>query len=68
MQDRIAVRVLNPKDIMFVDRVFEASDGLGIVSTCDGKTGDIVVYVTPQTRADAIEMLKHLPVPVEIKE
>lgn len=68
MQDRIAARVLNPKDIMFVDRAFEASDGLGIVSTCDGKTGDIIVYVTPDTKAEAIEMLKNLPIAVEIKE
>ncbi|MDA8236209.1 MAG: DUF4911 domain-containing protein [Clostridia bacterium] len=65
--DRIYVRI-NPKDIVFVDRIFEASEGLGIVSTCNGQTGDIVVYCTPDTREAAMEMLKNLPIPVEFTE
>lgn len=59
---------VEPDKIMLLDRIFEAHAGLGIVSTIDGKTGDVVIHVTPDTRREALEILKYVPVKLEVLE
>ncbi|MDA8210997.1 MAG: DUF4911 domain-containing protein [Clostridia bacterium] len=59
---------VEPDKIMLLDRIFEAHAGLGIVSTIDGKTGDVVIHVTPDTRQEALEILKHVPIKIEVLE
>ncbi|AVX21166.1 protein of unknown function [Carboxydocella sporoproducens DSM 16521] len=57
---------LNPADILLLDRIFEGHGSIGIVSTADGKQGLVVIHCTPDTRAEALELLRHCPFPVEI--
>lgn len=57
---------VEPDKIIQIDRIFEGHSGLGIVSTIDGKSGLIVVHVTPDTKSEAIEVLKQIPWEVEV--
>lgn len=65
--NKIRVR-LDPKDIIMLDNIIEGFDGLGIVSTGNPKTGEVVVHVTPDTRDDVIEILKRFPWGLELLE
>ncbi len=58
--NKIRVR-LDPKDIIMLDNIIEGFDGLGIVSTGNAKTGEVVVHVTPDTRDEVLEILKSFP-------
>lgn len=62
-----AVRIkVNPSEITFFDKIFEAYEGLGILSTINGKTGEAFIRVTPDTRDEVLEILRNLPKEVEI--
>lgn len=63
---KIYVKV-EPDKIIYLDRIFEGHDGLGIVSTIDGKTGDVVIHVTPDTRKEVLELLEHVPIKCEVQ-
>lgn len=63
-ENKIRVR-LDPKDIIMLDNIIEGFDGLGIVSTGNPKTGEVVVHVTPDTRNDVMEILKRFPKGIE---
>jgi hypothetical protein len=52
---------INPQDIAFLDKIFEAYDGLAIVSTLNRKEGLVVLTVTPETKKDVIEILNNFP-------
>ncbi|MGE5371955.1 MAG: DUF4911 domain-containing protein [Solirubrobacterales bacterium] len=55
-----------PDQIMFLDRIFEGTDGIGIVSTVDAGRGLVLVRVTPETYSDAVEIVKTAPVSARI--
>jgi len=57
---RINIR-MEPRKIFFLDNVIEGYDGLAIVSTGNPKTGEVTVYVTPDTFDDVVEILRNLP-------
>lgn len=57
---------VEPDKIILLDRIFEAYPGVGIVSTIDGKKGLVIIHVTPDTRAEALELLSHLPMQAEV--
>jgi response regulator of citrate/malate metabolism len=59
---------VEPEKIILLDRIFEAHAGLGIVSTIDGKTGDVVIHVTPDTRQEVLELIQHLPMEITVLE
>ncbi|PKM79694.1 MAG: peptidase U32 [Firmicutes bacterium HGW-Firmicutes-14] len=61
----IKIRI-DPKYIFFLDNVIEGYDGLAIVSTGNPKTGEVTVYVTPDTYDDVMGILENLPWPVQI--
>lgn len=63
--NKIRVR-LDPKDIIMLDNIIEGFDGLGIVSTGNPRTGEVVVHVTPDTRDDVLEILKRFPRGIEL--
>jgi len=60
MENRIYVKI-DPKDIVYLDNIFEGFDGMGIVSTGNPKTGEVYVHVTPDTREQVLEILKNFP-------
>jgi len=64
-ENKIRVR-LDPKDIIMLDNIIEGFDGLGIVSTGNPKTGEVVVHVTPDTRDEVLEILKRFPKGIEL--
>jgi len=57
---------MEPKNIFFLDNIIEGYDGLGIVSTGNPGTGEVIVHVTPDTYADMMDILQNLPWPVSI--
>jgi len=54
---------LAPADIDFLTRIFEAMDGIGVVSTVDARAGLIKLLVTEHTENEARTMLRHFPRP-----
>lgn len=55
-----------PHDIDFLNRVLEATDGLGLVTTLDRRLGRVVIWVTPDTRAEVITLLDSFPRTIKI--
>ncbi len=65
--DKLQIKVrMEPKNIFFLDNIIEGYDGLGIVSTGNPGTGEVIVHVTPDTYADMMDILQNLPWPVSI--
>lgn len=58
---------VEPKDIAFLNKIFEGYDGLGIVSTLNRREGLVVLTVTPETKNDVIEILNNFPKKVIFK-
>jgi len=58
---------VNPKDIAFINKIFEGYDGLAIVTTNSVKEGLITISVTPETKEDVLEILRNFPKPVLFK-
>ncbi|WP_418792299.1 DUF4911 domain-containing protein [Phosphitispora sp. TUW77] len=57
---------MEPKNIFFLDNIMEGYDGLGIVSTGNPGTGEVVIHVTMDTYAEVLDILQNLPWPVSI--
>lgn len=57
---------VNPQDIDLLTKFIEAYENLGIVSTIDQKLGKVIIRGTTDTRADLLEILKHLPFGVNL--
>lgn len=69
-QDR-AYRILleiAPQDIDFLNRIIEATDGLGLVTTLDRQLGRVVIWVTPDTRAEVTALLGSFPKKLQVIE
>ena len=69
MQNEAAVyfRVAT-KDVHYVNRIFEGSEHVGVVSTVDKGRGILVVRATPDTAGFAREILANLPIELQILE
>lgn len=67
-KDLVIFARMDPKDIGFLDKIMEAYDGLAIPSTHNGKSGELHIHVTRETKADVLEILKNFPRPIEILE
>jgi putative protease len=52
---------IDPKDIAFLNKIFEGYDGLAVVSTLDRQKGLVALTVTPDTKEDVLEILKNFP-------
>ncbi|HRY12367.1 MAG TPA: DUF4911 domain-containing protein [Syntrophomonadaceae bacterium] len=65
MKDDIFARV-KPDKIDMLTKIVEAYDNLGVVSTLDRNSGQVVVRVTPDTWEDMMKILENLPFPIEI--
>lgn len=59
---------VNRKDISFLKYVFEAWEGLAIISTMDAQNGIIAVIMAPQSRADAEMVIEELARKILIEE
>jgi hypothetical protein len=55
-----------PADIDFLTRIIEGLDGMGMVSTVDSALGLVVIWITPDTREDILEILNSFPRPIEL--
>ena len=55
-----------PKDMTFVNRIVEGCCYLGVVTALDGKEGIGFVRTTADTAGETRDLLKDLPIPVEI--
>ncbi len=64
-RNQIKIRI-EPENICLLDNVMEGYNGLGIVSTGNPKTGEVTVYVTPDTYDEVIGILRNLPWTVTI--
>ncbi len=65
--DKCQIKIrMEPRNIFFLDNIMEGYDGLGIVSTGNPGTGEVVVHVTPETYAEVMDILQNLPWPVSI--
>lgn len=67
MDASIYLRVA-PRDVNFVNRIFEGHEYLGVVTTLEPKGGLLVIRATADTRQEALEVLAHLPVPWQFAE
>lgn len=57
---------VSPDCIDMLTKLIEAYDHLGIVSTLDRTSGQVVIRVTPDTWLEVMEILRHLPFPITI--
>ena len=55
-----------PTDMTFVNRIIEGCGYLGVVTALDGKAGIGFVRTTADTAGETRDVLKDLPIPVEI--
>ena len=57
---------ISPYDIDFLTKIIEAYDNLGISSTINPSEGEIIIRVTEDTYHDMMDILHHMPFPVQI--
>jgi hypothetical protein len=63
MSEQILVRV-NPGDVNYINRIMEGYEYLGVVTTIDRSQGLLRIRSTPDTTAEAKEILRRIPVPI----
>jgi hydrogenase maturation factor len=57
---------MNPREIVFLDNIIQAYDGLGLVTTTDAAAGEVVIHVTEGTRDEVMKILRNFPRNIEI--
>lgn len=60
LENKIFVKVPKEK-ISYLNKIIEAYNHLGLVSTIDAKEGKVVIHVTPDTRAAILEIIQQFP-------
>ncbi len=58
--------VVAPKKIDMLSKLLEGFEGLGIVSTIDQNKGLVLIRTTADSSHDLLEVLEHMPFPVQI--
>lgn len=66
MAEEIFARV-NPEHIDILNKLIEAYDNLGIVSTVDKNEGKVVIRVTRDTCSQMMDILHNLPFAIDIQ-
>ncbi|MDT3699138.1 MAG: DUF4911 domain-containing protein [Thermincola sp.] len=65
MNNKCQIKVrMEPRQIVMLDNLIEGYDGLAIVSTGKGKTGEVTLHVTPDTYDDVMGILRAFPWPI----
>ncbi|HWR38350.1 MAG TPA: DUF4911 domain-containing protein [Patescibacteria group bacterium] len=54
----------HPSQINFINRIMEGYEYLGVLTTLSKTEGILVVRATPDTRADVLQILDHLPLEI----
>lgn len=57
---------MNPREIVYLDNIIQAYDGLGLVTTTDAAAGEVVIHVTDGTRDEVMKILNNFPKNIEI--
>lgn len=57
---------INKSDIGFIKFIFEAHDGLAVVSTMKDEKDTIAIYIAPGCEEEADELVEHLGQTVKI--
>lgn len=57
---------IDPREINFVNQIFEGYEYLGVFTTLKPGEGLAMVRCTADTRAEVLIILQNLPIPVEI--
>ena len=57
---------VSPYDIDFLSKIIEAYDHIGVLSTLNPEEGRVIIRVTEDTWPDMMEILGHLPFPIEL--
>ncbi|KJS83920.1 MAG: hypothetical protein JM58_11790 [Peptococcaceae bacterium BICA1-8] len=57
---KILIKV-EPRDISYINKIFEGYDGLAVVTTLNGQEGLIALTVTPETKSDVLGILDNFP-------
>ena len=55
-----------PEEVNYINRIIEGCGYLGVVTALDGKEGIGFVRTTADTAGETRDVLKDLPIPVEI--
>ena len=55
-----------PNNIDRFNKIVEAYDNLALVSTLDADAGRVVLWVTADTKATALKLLRKMPFPVKL--
>lgn len=53
---------VNPKDISFINKLFDGAEGLATITTTDGKNGIMDIYFTASQKEECIKFLKNSPI------
>ena len=51
---------------MFICKIFEGFEHLGVVTTLDRSQGLLVIRATPDTRLEVLAIVSHLPLPYRL--
>ncbi|KJS20303.1 MAG: hypothetical protein VR72_15190 [Clostridiaceae bacterium BRH_c20a] len=57
---KILIQV-EPRDISYINKIFEGYDGLAVVTTLNRQEGLIALTVTPETKIDVLGILYNFP-------
>lgn len=67
MNDFLKINLkVNPRDIAFINKIFEGFDNLALVTTIDNKQGLLRINVTPDTKEEVLQILNKFPKEVTI--
>lgn len=64
-ENKLFIRIKS-KDIAFLTKIMEAYENLAVVTTLDAAQGLLVIHVTPDTRETVKEILKNMPIVVDL--
>jgi len=60
MENKIYLKIPKYK-ISYLTKIIEAYDHLGVVSTVNAEEGRVLIHVTPDTRAEIMNIIEQLP-------
>ncbi|HEX3014760.1 MAG TPA: DUF4911 domain-containing protein [Desulfobacteria bacterium] len=65
MTDCVINLRVKTEDIAFLVQVMEGHGHLGVVTTTNPQSGEVVISVTPDTYAEVMFVLKNIPIQVQ---
>lgn len=65
MENKVYLKI--PKrEITYLTKIIEGFDNLGVVSTIDAQEGRVMIHLTPDTRAEILNIIAQLPFVEEV--